>query len=426
MKYLAIASLLFLSLYSTHASTAQTRPRRVVQSEPNKSQSPPPDQTTTQDPVLSGGTQPAIPEEISEGEVLRVNTTLVTVPVTVMDRNGRYVADFIKEDFLLFENGVEQEVAYFAAVETPFTVVLMLDTSASTWSKLKQIKDAAIAFVDELRPEDKVMVVSFASGLTIKCDVTDNRKKIRDAIQGTGRGMSTHLYDAMDKLMEKHLNRIPGRKAVVLFTDGVDATSNDATYESTTRTAEELDALIYPILYDTYDPNSDHGGSSAPPRWPGIWKKLPFPFPVPIPTQGGGNTGGGAGSSRADYDRGERYLHTLATLTGGRVYEASRDLRYLRAAFSSIAEELRRQYSLGYYPNRSARSGERLRIKVQVKRSDVVVRARDSYIYQPATTAVAAPSDKSHGNDPSASAPVLKKPFIIKTADNRSPFTVSN
>ena len=423
MKYLALASLLFLSLYSTNTSNAQTRPRRVAQSESGKSQSPPQDQTKPQDPIVSAETQPAIPEEIAEGEVLRVNTTLVTVPATVMDRNGRYVADLSKEDFRLFENGIEQEVAYFAAVEKPFTVVLMLDTSASTWSKLKQIKEAAIAFVDELRPEDKVMVVSFASGLTIKCEVTGDRKKIRDAIRGTGRGMSTHLYDAMDKLMEKHLNRIPGRKAVVLFTDGVDATSSDATYESTIRTAEELDALIYPILYDTYDPSSDHGGSSAPSRLPGIWKRFPFPLPFPIPTQGGGNTGGGPGTSRADYDRGEKYLRDLAYLTGGRLFEASRDLRYLQAAFSSIAEELRRQYSLGYYPNRLARSGDRRRIKVQVKRSDVVVRARDSYIYQAPTTAVAAPGDKSQGSDPSASAPVLKKPFIIKTSDTRSQFT---
>ena len=427
MKYLAIASLLLvLSLHSINTSTAQTRPRRVAESEPGKSQSPPLDQTTTQGPVVSAGTQPAMPEEIAEGEVLRVNTTLVTVPATVMDRNGRYVADLSKEDFRLFENGVEQEVAYFAAVEKPFTVVLMLDTSASTWSKLGQIRDAAVAFVDQLRPEDQVMVVSFARGLTIKCDVTGDRKKIRNAIRDTGRGLSTHLYDAMDKVMQKYLTRIKGRKAVVLFTDGVDATSNNATYESTTRLAEELDALIYPILYDTYDPNSDRGGSSAPSRLPGIWKKLPFPFPIPVPTQGGGNTCGGAGTSRADYDRGEKYLHDLAYLTGGRLYEASRDLSYLQAAFSSIAEELRRQYSLGYYPNRLARSGERRRIKVLVKRSDAVVRARDSYIYQAPATAVAAPTDKSPSSDPGATAPVLKKPFIIKTAENRSPFTVNN
>ena len=69
--------------------------------------------------------------------------------------------------------------------------------------------------------------------------------EIRKAIEGTGKGLSTHLYDAMSKLMQKHLNHIEGRKALVLFTDGVDATSNDATYESTVHGAQELDALIY-------------------------------------------------------------------------------------------------------------------------------------------------------------------------------------
>ena len=429
MKYLALALasvLLFLSLHLATVSNAQTRSRRVLQTEPNQSQSPPTAQNAPQVTPKSAdatGTK-TTEEEIAEGEVLRVNTTLVTVPATVMDRNGRYIADLSEEDFRIFENGVEQKVAYFAAVEKPFTVVLMLDTSASTWSKLGKIRDAAVAFVDQLRPEDQVMVVSFARGLTIKCDVTGDRKKIRNAIRDTGRGLSTHLYDAMEKVMQKHLNRIKGRKAVVLFTDGVDATSNDATYESTVRTAEELDALIYPILYDTFDPNAASGGSSAPPassRLPGILGRLPFPFP--IPTQGGGTTSGGAGSSRADYDRGEQYLRDLAKLTGGRLYEASRDLSYLQTAFSNIAEELRRQYSLGYYANQSARSGDRLRIKVQVSRPDVVVRARDSYIYQSTTTAGDASSNKSHDNEPRPGAPVLKKPFVIKTVDMRSEFT---
>ena len=153
MKYLAASLLLVMSLYSINTSTAQTRPRRVAQSEPGKSQSPHPDQNTPQGPLVSAGTQPATPEEIAEGEVLRVNTTLVTVPATVMDRNGRYVANLSKEDFLLFENGVEQEVAYFAAVEKPFTVVLMLDTSASTWSKLKQIEELPLLSLMNFGPK---------------------------------------------------------------------------------------------------------------------------------------------------------------------------------------------------------------------------------------------------------------------------------
>ena len=240
--------------------------------------------------------------------MVRIDTTLVTVPVIVTDREGRYILDLRKEDFRLYEDGVEQQVAYFAAVDKPFTVVMMLDTSASTWSKLSRIKEAALAFVEQLRADDQVMVTSFARGFTVKCRPTADRERIRAAIRDTGRGMSTHLYDAVERLLRKELAGIQGRKAVVLFTDGVDASSNDATYEGTVSLAEEVDAIIYPIRYDTYDRAADTGGSQPSPRTgsrlPSILRRLP----LPIPTAGGGS-GGSNGSSRADYERGERYLH---------------------------------------------------------------------------------------------------------------------
>ncbi len=415
MKNLAVVMLLLvLPHFLAPQLTAQTRMRRVGQPPPTDAPSPTPAQTPP--PGSPGSGETSLPsdtgprEEVGEGEVVRVNTTLVTVPVSVMDRSGKYIPDLGKEDFRIFENGVEQEIAYFAAVEQPFTVVLMLDTSASTWSKLGHIRDAAIAFVEQLRPEDQVMVVSFARGLTIKCEATIDRQKIHKAIRGTGRGLSTHLYDAMDKVMQKHLNRIQGRKAVVLFTDGVDATSSNATYEETVRMAEELDALIYPILYDTYDPQNDSGRSSAGSGLPSIFGRIPFP--LPFPTTGRGGSRGGAGSSRADYDRGEQYLRDLAQVTGGRLYEARRDLSYLRAAFSYIAEELRRQYSLGYYPNAGVTTFGRRQIKVRVGRPDVAVRARDSYIYKPSTIAA---STINKTNEPPATPPVLqKKPFVAR------------
>lgn len=320
-----------------------------------------------------------------DSEVLRVDTTLVTVPVSAMDRDGRYITDLRKEDFRIFENGAEQEIAYFAEVEKPFTVIIMLDTSASMWSKLGTIKDAAAAFVEQLRPDDQVAVISFGRGLKVWCEVTGDRQKIRKSIGDVGKGLSTRLYDAMDKVMLDQIKRIQGRKAIVLFTDGVDAKSEKSTYETTIRDAEELDALIYPILYDTYDPKADKGGSGSTATTPSIQSSLPSIFrkiPLPIPTQGGGgNNNSGSGTSRADYDRGERYLRQLAELTGGTVYEAQRDLSYLRMAFSNIAEELRRQYSLGYYPaSSSATVGSRYRIKVQVNRPDVSVQARSTYV----------------------------------------------
>ena len=345
---------------------------------------------------------------MAEVDVIRVDTTLVTVPVSILDRNGRYIQDLQKEDFQVYEEGIEQEIAYFATVEKAVTVVLMIDTSSSTWSKLDQIKDAARVFVEQLSADDQVMVVSFARGLTIKCEPTADRQKIRKAIDGTGKGLSTHLYDAMNKLMQKHLNHIEGRKALVLFTDGVDATSNDATYDSTLHGAQELDALIYSIRYDTYDPAGDTGSSSIPQpsiRLPSILGKIRLPIPI------GGTTTNGAGSSKADYARGESYLQDLAQATGGRVYEAGKDLTYLRDAFSQIAEELGRQYTLGYYPSRKEGTGERRKIRVRVNRSDVAIRTRDSYIYK-GPQAAGTSSPKSAAPATESSAPVLKpKPF---------------
>jgi len=413
-------SILLLVLLTTMAQVVspQTRPRRVAPTAPDPSPSPQASVETpgpesksaeslrsAEKPTTNGGGQEGL-------EVVRIDTTLVTVPVSVLDRNGRFIPDLQKQDFHIYEDGIEQDIAYFAPTETPFTVILMLDTSASTWSKLGQIKDAAKAFVEQLRPDDQVGVISFGMGVKVQSEPTSNRKKIRKGIEDTSRGLSTHLYDAMDKLMKKYLSRIQGRKAVVLFTDGVDATSNHATYESTVHTAEELDALIYSIRYDTYDPAADKGDVSDPSsrlRLPGILGKIP----LPIPSIGTSNSGGGAGSSRADYDRGERYLHDLAELTGGRVYEASKDLRDLQTAFSHIAEELGRQYSIGYYPKRKGQTGERRQIKVRLSKTDVAVRSRDNYVYKgPADRAPKAAS-ASEQDKQTQSPPVLqKKPFV--------------
>ena len=413
--------ILFLSLLtiSAQAPSSQTRPRRAGETPPPTPSPSPGSPGTTPDKVNieSRPSPPAIVS--SEGgqdlDVVRIDTNLVTVPVSVVDRDGRYIADLQKQDFHLAEDGIEQEIAYFGAVEKPFTVVLMLDTSASTWSKLGQIKDAAEVFVEQLRPDDRIMVVSFGMGVRVQCEPTSDRQKIRRAIRATGKGLSTHLYDALENVMKKHLGRIQGRKALVLFTDGVDATSNHATYESTVHTAEELDALIYPILYDTYDPSIDKGGaiptqSDSPVI--SILKKIPLPLPIPTIGSGGSSGSGGAGSSRADYDRGERYLHELADLTGGRVYEASRDLRYLRAAFSQIADELGRQYSIGYYPKRKGGPGERRQIKVRVSRPDVAVRARDTYIHKGPSGEL--PQNAiTEENKQTQPPPVLqKKPFV--------------
>jgi VWFA-related protein len=287
-----------------------------------------------------------------------------------------------KQDFQIFENGVEQKIDSFASIEQPFTVILMIDVSPSTNFRIEEIHDAAIAFVNQLRRDDKVVVISFDEKVRVLSQPTNNRAVLRDAILRSQFGDGTSLYDAVGFVLADQLRRIQGRKAVVLFTDGVDTTSRRADYQSTVRDTEEVDALFYPIRFDTYDSMNDNGGNgnSYPHRrggntgLGGIIGIILGGGNVQI---GGGGRGGSAGSSRAEYETGRRYLEELARNSGGRNFEANNDLS---VAFTGIAEELRRQYSIGYYPETAGQKGERKQIRVRVKRPSLVVRAKNSYI----------------------------------------------
>jgi Ca-activated chloride channel homolog len=308
-----------------------------------------------------------------DDEVLKVETNLVSIPVSVYDRNGVYIPNLKKEDFKIFEDGKEQEVAYFGTSDKPFTVVLLLDVSASTEYKIEQIQDAAIAFINQLKPQDNVMVVQFDSNVKVltKPEFTNDRQRIYKAINDTGFGGGTSLYDAVDFSLRKRLDQIEGRKAIVLFTDGVDTTSNRANFESTVRDAEESDALIFPIYYNTFlDGGGIFGGGG------GVMSTPPG-LSIPLP---GGIGGGNANGSSEEHARGRAYLDELAAATGGRVFRPNSSAGGLNAAFEGIAEELRRQYNIGYYPQDDAQAGTRKQIRVRVNRPRLVIRAKDSYI----------------------------------------------
>jgi VWFA-related protein len=334
---------------------------------------------------------PAGPEEVSEGDVVRVDTTLVTVPVSVMDRQGRFVPNLRREDFSVLENGTEQSIAYFETAEKPFTVALLLDVSPSTQFHISEIKEAAIAFAKQLRPQDRVLIISFSDEVLLLTEATNDISKITQVVLGNVKeGNSTRLYDAVHLAINERLNRIPGRKAMVLFTDGVDTSSFSANYQSTLYEAEELDALIYPIRYDTSDymrayQNAGNGNVTI------VTRSSNWPFGSRTTTQTiyGPPINGGVplpGTTKADYDRADQYLHALADKSGGRLYQAN-DTAQLSEAFKSIAQELRWQYSIGYYPKAATdESGERRQIRVRVHQPDLAVKARDSYKRSSTTT----------------------------------------
>ncbi|HEY5403623.1 MAG TPA: VWA domain-containing protein, partial [Pyrinomonadaceae bacterium] len=186
---------------------AQTRPPRPKPRATPMPEVPRPDEVV-----------PAEPQDI---DTLKTDTNLVIVPVIASDRAGSYIGDLAKGEFEIVEDGVKQEIAFFAQVSVPFHVVLMLDTSASTEDKLNQIQRAAFAFVQQLQNADRVKVISFDDQVRDLNEFTSDRNALKDAINKTRPGQGTKVYDAMTLALNS-LRTIKGRRAIVIFTDGVD------------------------------------------------------------------------------------------------------------------------------------------------------------------------------------------------------------
>jgi Ca-activated chloride channel family protein len=353
------------------------------------------------------------PVTVDETGTIKMDTSLVTIPVSVMDRDGKFVSLLKKRDFRIYEDGVEQDIESLMAVETPFHVALVLDTSNSTLFKFDDIQDAAFAFIKQLRQDDQVMVVSFDSKVRFHCDFTSDYDELRRAIDETRIGGSTKLYEAVDKVIDR-LGQIEGRKAVVLFTDGVDTASRRANYRNTIEKVEESGAIVYPIKYDTEDDQQRsgvYGPTTNPSPWPnpsplpGRRRRWPFsPFAEHFSpewqspqwrfSQWPGRPPSSGGGTSEEYRRAARYLQDLADRSGGRLYEAD-TLYNVSQAFSSIADELRHQYALSYYPTNSKKDGTYRRVKVRSEKSGMIVRAREGYR---AAAETQAPSDAG-GND---------------------------
>jgi VWFA-related protein len=312
-------------------------------------------QTTviTPAPTAAADTNP----EFDDNDTVRVSTNLITVPAEVMDRSGRYIGNLRKQDFRVFENGVEQELAYFASVEQPFTVALLLDVSGSTQNRLQAIRSAANTFIKRLRPNDRLLLVSFDGRINVLTEaVTLNelrKKKLRlDAVHD-----GTLLYDTVSFVLNQRLAGIPGRKAIVLLTDGVDGGSKKGSYKQTLRDVEEADVVVYTVQYNTL------------PDLPARLSQIVNPK-ARAHTQA---------RMLKEYAVGETYLEALARKTGGRLQKAE-TLSDVPQAFAAITEELGRQYSLGYYPKGQVQAGEKRDIKVRTRSANFVVRARQSYV----------------------------------------------
>jgi VWFA-related protein len=438
LKAVLVALLLSLSLAGTIA--AQAGRNRQQTANPQKKAERPTNPPTDEQKNEGREAKEQETEPSADGqdvETVKVETNLVTVPVIVSDRGDRYIPDLKQEEFTVYEDGVQQEISFFETVTAPFHVVLMLDTSASTQDKLGQIQQAAIAFTEQLQKADRVKVMSFADSVRELSDFTSDRAVLQWAIRDTRPGQGTKLYDAMAVGL-KALQRIKGRKAIVIFTDGVDSYSDRESYDKNRRMIEEAGIIIYPIRYDTrYEveqmvrqqqqsgqvidlatilggktsttPTTFPGGTGVPTGGGGVGTSLPrLPGGVVISTSRNGRDNSNRyppGDPRnndprdndptnpsgrtnpndtigveldALYRTADAYLAEIADKSGGTLLRAD-TLGSLPRAFGQIAAELRTQYSLGYYPPKPERDGKYRKIKVKTTRKDVAVRARPGY-----------------------------------------------
>lgn len=301
----------------------------------------------------------------SSGEVVRVETDLMTIPVRVTTKGGRSVTDIKRTEFKILENGAEQEIAYFSDIDQPFTVALVLDMSYSSVFKLEDIQHAARQFVSLLRPEDKVLVVSFDEKPTVLCEFTNDRRILDLAIKGSRIGSGTSLYLTLDMILKQKFGRVDGRKAIVLLSDGVDTSSKFENSKTILDFLTESDVMVYPIRYDTFDDVQESRRVTAPIQYDEDDQQYRV------------DLGPKKGERKEDYDAAKEFLGEAASVSGGRIFTANSKTN-LDSAFAEIAKELRKIYTIGYYPNRETDSGTFYDIKVRVYRPDLTVRVRES------------------------------------------------
>lgn len=302
-----------------------------------------------------------------DSDVIKIDTELVLIPAQITDKKGKPILGIKQSEFKIFENDVEQEIAYFSGDEQPFTVALVLDMSYSSVFKLEEIQNAAMAFINQLRPKDRVMIVSFDEEVRILCEATNSRKVLKLAIEAARVASGTSLYTALDTVLRERLKTISGRKAIVLLTDGVDTTSQKATAEEILKAAETNESLIYPIQYDTYDDVQKSRKNDAQVFYDEDDRPYIRERPLSV------------GEREEDYRNANDFLNNIADRSGGSVYRVS-SATNLNKAFSRIVEELRKVYLLGYYADtKTGGSGDYFDIRVRVYRQNLTIRAKNRY-----------------------------------------------
>jgi Ca-activated chloride channel homolog len=281
-----------------------------------------------------------------EARQFRSSTELVSVYATVQDKATRLVPDLTQDDFVITDNGKEQPIAFFSNEVTPFSVIVMLDRSGSMYQHQYRIRDAAMAFVVRLLPDDKARIGSFGNFFGNRVVIsppqfTSNKADLIDVLQvPIGMGGNSPVWISIDRSITE-LSALDGRRVVLIFSDGHDEpvpTLIPVKLKDVMERARLTNVMVYALAFADIDRRQGREPRVVPPD-PGLRK--------------------------------------LADDSGGGYFEIQ-DTEKLGEVFTRVAEELHRQYWLGFAP--PVRDGKVHKIVVKVKRPDMTVRARQTYV----------------------------------------------
>lgn len=291
---------------------------------------------------------PAAAQDQQAETTIKVDVNLVSFPVTVTDGYGRFVASLRRENFQLFEDGVSQGISLFHNEIVPVSVGIVIDTSGSMVDKIRQAADALEHFVNTIQPDDDVFLMRFAGTVELELDFTGNRELFSQAAHRLQARGATRLYNALAEAIEKVEHGRHRKRAILLITDGND-TSSQMRFDDVLDMARQSEVLIYSMGI-----GHDERGSFGHGRW------------------------------RQHEDRVDmRVLEAIADASGGRAFHLEAAHRgavdMIDQAAQQVSAELRRQYTIGYYPSNTARDGSYRRIELRTNTPGVQVRHRRGY-----------------------------------------------
>jgi Ca-activated chloride channel family protein len=316
--------------------------------------------------VADEGAQPSA-GKAAEGvdEVLRVRTEEVMVPVSVRDPEGKPVNGLTPERFLIYDNGVRQEIASFNRERVPANIVLLLDASGSVFHQMRFIREAARSFIEGLLKEDRVSVMQFADRVELLQDWTSaaNATELTKSLDWRYHpGESTAFYDGLYLAAEEQLKKTEGRRIIILLTDGIDTSERKrASLDEAVNAVRRAEASVYVVSLTA------SLREAIEKRTSGTFKRLLAGYdPKEVKRV------------LALIDESEMRLEKLAAQTGGRIFLPHTDEELL-PAYKAIAEELRTQYLITYRPKPRVESGQWRRVRVLVLPGGFEVAAREGY-----------------------------------------------